>query len=143
MICIRTLIILAIATTSVAADPIVVGNHRGGLLRGMLAEIEEIRQSGTSVEIRGRVCQSTCTMYLGAPKVCVMPDTRFGFHGPSSYGRALEPNVFNQASRVIASHYPPAIRDWYMSEARHRIQRLSVLRGAELIRHGVAECPNP
>ena len=120
--------------------PLVVDNDRGGSLRARIAEIRALRDSGQPVRIMGRICYSTCTMYLGLPQTCVSPQTTFGFHGPSSYGRPLDPAVFQRASELIRDHYPVPLRQWYMDTARHRISGLYRVSGAEMIRLGVSPC---
>nr|WP_317056585.1 hypothetical protein [Roseovarius sp. W115] len=120
--------------------PLVVRNDRGGELKKRLHQLSELRQSGRPVEIRGGVCFSTCTMFLSLPQTCVLPRTTFGFHGPSSYGRPLAPKVFEEASHVIADHYPPALRRWYLETGRYRIRTLYRIRGAKLIELGVQAC---
>ncbi len=79
-------------------------------------------------------------MFLGLPQMCVSPDTIFGFHGPSSYGQPLDPEVFERASNIIADHYPDVLKDWYMTTARHSLTGLYRVSGKELIRLGVAAC---
>lgn len=125
---------------SVQSAVFVVGNDRGGIIGNRAKEIERLKSAGKRVEIRGRICLSSCTMYLGAGDVCVKPDTRFGFHGPSYYGRPLQKVHFDYWSEVLASHYPPAIKAWFMSDARHTKKGYHTVLGAELIRHGVPAC---
>ncbi|MEM8654391.1 MAG: hypothetical protein AAGF36_06570 [Pseudomonadota bacterium] len=125
---------------ALSSQPIVVRNDRGGLLRARLYELQDLRRAGRAVEIRGAVCLSTCTLYLGLDDVCVAPGTTFGFHGPSSYGRALDPATFNRASEIIADHYPAALRDWYMETGRFKIRTMYRIKGAQLIRLGVRAC---
>ncbi|MEL6618996.1 MAG: hypothetical protein AAFP16_08985 [Pseudomonadota bacterium] len=120
--------------------PLVVRNDRGGLLQDRLREIGQLRQQRRPVEIRGSVCFSTCTMYLGLPGTCVSPTTTFGFHGPSSYGRALDPATFNRASEVIASYYPAPLQRWYMDTGRFKIRSLYRIKGRDIIRMGVRQC---
>ncbi len=131
---------LSTAQQLASVDPLVVTNDRGGLLRKRVAEIQEIAALSRPVQITGRICYSTCTMYLGLPGTCVAPHTVFGFHGPSSYGRPLAPAVFERASQIIVGHYPEVLRDWYMTTARHELHQLHKIRGAELIRLGVRQC---
>lgn len=118
----------------------IVGNDRGGIVSNRAAEIRRLKSSGQRVEIRGQICLSSCTMYLGAGDVCVSPDTRFGFHGPSYYGRPLAPQYFDYWSDVIAAHYPDPVRDWFMSTGRYRQNGYYTILGAELIRLGVEAC---
>lgn len=128
------------AQTNISSAPLVVGNDRGGDLRERIYEIRALRQTGQPVQIQGRICYSTCTMYLGLPQTCVSPTTTFGFHGPSSYGLPLAPAVFDRASELIRDHYPQQLQKWYMESARHQIWSLHRISGTEIIRMGVAAC---
>jgi len=123
-----------------AAKTVVIGNDRGGRIRARLREIRDIRNRGQRVEIRGRLCLSTCTMFLGLPDTCVSRTTWFGFHGPSDYGRQLDVREFDYWSEVIALHYPDQLRGWYMQTGRMRIVGYYRISGVELIRTGVKEC---
>jgi hypothetical protein len=118
----------------------VVENDRGGLMLKRLAQIRALRQSGQPVRITGGICYSTCTMLVGLPQTCITPDVRFGFHGPSSHGRALTPETFERASEIIASFYPKPLRRWYMSKGRYRIHGLYYIDGTQMIRLGVPAC---
>lgn len=118
----------------------VVGNDRGGYLHDRLVELENLQRNRTPVEIRGRVCYSTCTMFLGLADTCVDPNTTFGFHGPSKSGRKLDAQQFDYFSQVMANYYPAQLRDWFMREGRYRILRVYKMKGAELIRMGVQAC---
>lgn len=120
--------------------PLVIRNDRGGLLDTRLRQLHTLRESGRPVMITGRVCYSTCTMLIGLPQTCVSPKTTFGFHGPSSYGRRLSPDRFEWASNVIAHYYPPALKQWYLAEGRHKIIGLHRISGAQLIAMGVKQC---
>lgn len=118
----------------------VVHNDRGGVVGNRAKEIAKIQSRHQRVEIRGKVCLSSCTMYLGAGDVCVDPNTKFGFHGPSLYGKPLEPHQFEYWSEVIASYYPARLREWYMAEGRYKSDGYYTMYGAQLIRLGVAQC---
>ncbi len=118
----------------------IVGNDQGGLVSRRAEEISQILSQGTHVEIRGQVCYSSCTMYLGLPDTCVMPQTSFGFHGPSYYGRRLSDRDFEYWSQIIAAHYPDPLRSWYLAEGRTRISDYFRISGTELIRLGVQQC---
>lgn len=129
-----------IAPVVAEAQPLVIKNDRGGLLRTRMKQLAVLRRESRPVEIRGRVCFSTCTMFLGLPETCVSPNTTFGFHGPSSYGRRLDHATFERASEIIASHYPPVLKNWYMKKGRHRIWALYRVSGSNLIALGVPSC---
>nr|WP_254438057.1 hypothetical protein [Ruegeria arenilitoris] len=123
-----------------AQQLLVVGSDRGGYLHDRLAELENLKVHGIKVEIRGRVCYSTCTMFLGLPETCVDPNTTFGFHGPSRGGRKLAPEDFEYFSKVMADYYPEPLKSWFMNTARKRINGVHKVKGSELIRMGVPAC---
>lgn len=123
-----------------STNALIVNNDRGGVVRKRVIEISRLRRSGREVRITGAVCMSSCTMYLGLPQTCISPRTTFGFHGPSSYGRSLDPKEFNRASRIISNHYPPALRNWYMEKGRFKIRTFYRMKGAQLIRMGLRQC---
>ncbi|TNJ43029.1 hypothetical protein FGE21_10015 [Phaeobacter sp. B1627] len=128
------------ASSSARPASYVIGNDRGGYLHDRLLELTNLRSQGTRVEIRGKVCYSTCTMYLGLPHTCVDPNTVFGFHGPSRSGRRLEQSQFDYFSRVMADYYPVPLQKWFMEKGRNRISGVHKIRGSEIIRMGVAAC---
>ena len=121
---------------------LVVQNDPGGRLSDRVAQIQQIRASGTQVRITGGYCNSACTMYLGLPNTCISKRVSFGFHGPMSqfYGMALPRDQFEYWSGVMAAHYPSSIRGWFMNEARHTLVGLKTVSGRELVRLGVREC---
>ena len=121
-------------------EPLIIRNDRGGLLKKRLRELNQLRRTGRPVRIEGGICYSTCTMFLGLPQTCVSPRTTFGFHGPSSYGRPLDPEVFTQASKIIARHYPPALQDWYMETGRHKLRSLYRIDAQQIIAMGIKSC---
>ncbi|CUX79348.1 MAG: hypothetical protein HLUCCA05_14670 [Roseibaca calidilacus] len=124
-----------------AAPVSVIHNDNGGSLEERLEMIDQMRRAGQRVEIRGR-CASACTMFLGLPNACVARTARLGFHGPSSqfYGISLAPREFEYWSRVMADHYPSAIRTWFMRTARFTTMDTITITGAEAIRLGARAC---
>lgn len=130
---------LVMPETVEAQQAIVVRNDHGGLIQSRANKIRRIRSIGQRVEIRG-TCLSACTMYLGAGNVCIAPQARFGFHGPSSYGRRLVSTDFEKWSNVLASHYKPELQSWFMSNARYRIKGYYYISGEQLIRMGYRSC---
>jgi|GEM_PF-662264 hypothetical protein len=123
-----------------AQNTLIVRNDPGGVIGTRAQEIETLRAQGIRVELRGEVCLSSCTMYLGLRNTCVFRGTTFGFHGPSYYGVKLNANDFEYWSQVIAANYPPKLREWYMATGRYKITDYYRIKGAELIRLGVPEC---
>lgn len=133
------------AQTPVSNEPnfIEITNDRGGLLVDRLVELQLLRETGQKVRITGNICYSTCTMFLGLPQTCVSPQTTFGFHGPSSYGRPLDPAIFEEASQIMAAHYPQVLKDWYMKTGRHEIVDVYHFKGEDIVRMGIASCEAP
>ncbi|MEX0302454.1 MAG: hypothetical protein AB3N24_08530 [Leisingera sp.] len=125
---------------AVAQQTYVVGSDRGGYLHDRLIEIGNLQRNNVRVEIRGRVCFSTCTMFLGLPGTCVDPNTTFGFHGPSRSGRRLAQADFDYFSRVMADYYPEPLKVWFMEKGRNRISGVYKIKGSEIIRMGVPAC---
>jgi hypothetical protein len=123
-----------------AQQVIVIGNDHGGYVGERAGIVDRIRALGTRVEIRGNICYSACTMYLGAGNVCVSPATTFGFHAPSRHGQALAPEDFEHWTGVMARFYAQPLRQWYMTTARYDRTRVTELSGAELIRLGYQAC---
>lgn len=130
--------LMSIPSAQAAQRAYVVKSDRGGYLHDRLIEIENLRRSGTRVQIQGRVCYSTCTMFLGLPHTCVNPQTIFGFHGPSRSGKRLAAEEFDYFSRVMADFYPGQLRSWYLEKGRNRISGVYKIKGSEIIKMGLA-----
>jgi hypothetical protein len=143
-----TILTVALAMPAYAARPkskvpgatIVINGDPGGSVRERYGEIQQINRLGQRIEIRRGSCMSSCTMFLGARNVCVTPTAILGFHGPYRFGSKLTQAEFDRWSNVISSHYPPAIKTWYMTSARYNTRKPTKLTGAELIRLGVSRC---
>ena len=118
---------------------VVIGNDYGGLLLERIEQVRALLAANRPIEIRGEFCLSTCTMLLSLPNVCTRPATAFGFHGPSYAGRPLDPALFERASQVIASFYPPELRNWYLEAARFEIVEYSAKTGQDLIDMGIVK----
>ncbi len=138
-----TAVMLTICAVQTVADTPairVIQNDRGGFIGARAVEIAAINAKSTRIELRGRICYSSCTMYLGVDDVCVSPNTSFGFHGPSRHGRALPPSEFDHWSNVMANHYNAALKDWFLRDARHIISGYKRISGAQLIAMGYQTC---
>ncbi|MFV2051284.1 hypothetical protein [Aliiroseovarius sp. YM-037] len=134
------MLLFALPANAQSNGVLIISNDRGGVIGQRAKQIRDLRNSGQSIEIRGRVCLSSCTMYLGLPSTCIHPDTVFGFHGPSYYGTPLSPGDFEYWSHVIAAHYPEPLRRWYLETGRTRTAGHFRIRGRELIRLGIKRC---
>lgn len=147
---VRKLLTMAIVLAVVAMQPIpvtaqtraalVVYSDFGGRVNLRANQIITLRSNGQRVEIVGRLCLSSCTMYLGAGNVCISPETVFGFHGPSFYGAPLSKPSFDYWSDVISSFYTIPLRDWYMDTARHTKSGFLRVSGSQLIKMGYSQC---
>ena len=113
----------------------------GGPVDARFQKIRDLGQNQTPVRITG-TCVSACTLYLGLPQTCVMPEARLGFHGPSSAlpGIPLPPDEFERVTQQMAAHYPPALRAWYLAEARMITGSYITISGREAIRMGARPC---
>ncbi|MBL4812771.1 MAG: hypothetical protein JKX69_10560 [Rhodobacteraceae bacterium] len=144
--------LFAIGCASLSAAPntalgqsqaaLIIGNDRGGMIGARAAEIDALRATGRPVEIRGSICFSSCTMYLGAANVCILPSTTFGFHGPSNHGAPLPADRFEHWSQIMARYYREPLRSWFMTDARYDRVRVHRLSGNQLIRMGYRRCGN-
>lgn len=123
-----------------AQQIIVIGDDRGGGINTRARIVDQIRAAHARVEIRGDICYSACTMYLGAGDVCVSPGTTFGFHGPTRNGRPLAPDAAERWSAVMARYYPDALRQWFMNTARFATSDVYRVSGAEIMRFGYRAC---
>ncbi|MCA0993918.1 hypothetical protein [Alloyangia pacifica] len=133
--------VLPAPIASAAPDPrVVVRDDAGGPLRPRLRQVQRLRAQGARVELRGRFCNSACTLLLGAGNVCVSPQTRFGFHGPHYLAGTMSADRFDHWSARMAETYPPPLRGWFLSRARFAGPVPLTLTGAQLIAMGVAPC---
>lgn len=91
-----------------------------------------------AVRIDG-LCESACTMYLGASDVCVTERARLIFHRPrNGFIGELPPVYFWRAVDTITSFYPAPIASWYRANVVNGGSYK--ITGSELIRLGVKEC---
>ena len=127
---------------AVSGKVMIVGNDRGGSVIERANLIQALRKKGTRIEIRGQYCMSACTMFLGLKTTCVLPGTKFGFHGPSSriYGIALNATSFERWSTIMAQHYPEPLRGWFLSQGRHLTVGFHEYSGRDLIKMGISQC---
>jgi len=138
-ICLAILIASQPAPVSAQASAMVVSYDMGGLVGSRQKQVQQLRQQGRRVEIRGR-CYSACTMYLGLPNVCVHPRAVLGFHGPRGTKRPLQQDVFDHWSRVMSKDLQPQLRSWFMQTARHVKSGTMNLSGSRLIKMGYQRC---
>lgn len=122
-----------------ATEALVISRDYGGSVMQRLRELNNLRMQRTPVKVVGQ-CMSACTMYLGLPQTCVSANAVFGFHGPSRRGqsRAL---TNSSAAELLAAHYPPALRQWYLREGQYvASDRVIKISGRDMHRMGVPRC---
>lgn len=142
LLVVAALLLLGTRPSAAQVAPVqVIRNDLGGSIAARLDIIAQFRRSGSRIEIRG-VCASACTMLLALPNTCVARTARLQFHGPSSqyYGIALPPSEFDYWSRVMADHYPAAIKQWFLTKARYTTIGAITITGAEASRLGARPC---
>ena len=141
LLCLSAPILSTVTPANAAPSVLRVHNDPGGSLPARLQDLQRLRLSGQRVEIRRGYCNSACTLYLGLPDTCITGHARFGFHGPQLATRGLKmlPTDFERWSQTMADHYPPALRRWFLSTARHSTA-LITLSGQQLITMGVTRC---
>jgi hypothetical protein len=105
----------------------------GGQIGPFVRLFSFVSESGERVVIDGP-CLSACTLVLTMvprQRICVTPRAILGFHAASSrdyYGqRVLEP----EASDLVLSAYPAAVRHWILRRGGLS-SRMLLLRGREL-----------
>ncbi len=131
---------LAFPAAARSGNVLIVHNDRGGVLTDRAHKIESLAARGTAIELRGPLCISACTMYLGAPNVCVSPTATFGFHGPSFSGQAMPTAEFERWSQFMAKFYNEPLRVWFLRTGRYRQIGYYSIKGSELIRLGYQSC---
>ena len=135
-----TLGLVMVTGQAEAQQSLIVGNDRGGRVGQRAQQIEALKRINQRVEIRGNICYSSCTMYLGASNVCVSPTTTFGFHGPSRSGTPLPADQFERWSRLMASYYNAPLQQWFMQQGRYAINDVYRMSGRQLIALGYRTC---
>jgi hypothetical protein len=130
--------LMIFAAPALAMD---VRHDLGGSVKARLEQIRGLASRGTPVRIVG-TCVSACTLYLGLPNACVMPDARLGFHGPTTRlrGIPLPREEFDRVSQQMAAHYPEPLRRWFLAEARMRTVGYVKISGRQAIAMGARAC---
>lgn len=137
----RPLLASLLLAACAARAPSTPGLDEGGSVLARAGEIVALAARGEGKRVGGE-CLSACTMYLGLPGACFEEGATLGFHGPrGANGAPLPPLRFEATSRLMASHYPPRLAQWFMDDARHSRGIIRVP-AADLIARGEARaCP--
>ncbi len=80
----------------------------GGSVAGYVQRYNDLYNDNVRVVVRG-ACYSSCTMALGFPNSCLMPDAVLGFHPayvPILFGM-FSYKIHPAATQTMRDHYPP------------------------------------
>jgi len=110
----------------------------GGSIKARLEEM----QGMSGVVIDGE-CFSACTLYLGLPETCVTSRAKLGLHSPktklSGYIMPLPKDEWESLTQLMSTYYPEKISEWYMAEARHSTDIVTIT-GEQAVAMGAKAC---
>lgn len=131
-------LILAAAVFWLALGAATIRHDMGGPIDDRKEDMRDM----DGVRIAGD-CYSACTLYLGLPETCVTPDARLGFHSPFLRVAGLDVPMprdqWEAVTQDMASHYPPAIAEWFLRNARYHTEPV-ILTGRQAIEMGARPC---
>jgi hypothetical protein len=125
--------ILLLAAMGTSNAVVRISEDRGGRIGTYVDKYHELRSSGETVIIDG-LCASACTIVLGAlphNRICVTSHANLGFHAAWDFGANGRPITNPEATQMLFSMYPSAVRRWIV----HRgglTRRMLFLHGKEL-----------
>jgi len=95
----------------------IVDHDYGGRVDPYLARLATAQARGEVVRFGPVECDSSCTLFLAAPRSCVSANTVFGFHAPwtgTPRGGYVDPRM----TAVFAQAYKPALRRAFLAHVR-------------------------
>ena len=110
-----------------------IADDRGGRIGTYVDKYQGLRNSGEAVIIDG-LCASACTIVLGAiprDRICVTSHANLGFHAAWDFGSNGRAVTNPEATQMLYSMYPSAIRRWIASRGG-LTPHMIFLRGREL-----------
>ena len=103
---------------------------KGGSTQKFAADRARINAKGERMRITGH-CQSTCTMFLAARKVCVEPSANLLFHAGNDA----------TATKRMLDSYNPALRRYLVANKRMETKAFTTISGNTIIsRFGYPKC---
>ena len=103
---------------------------KGGRTKDFAVDVEKYRQSGEQFRITGH-CQSACTMFLAARKVCVEPGATLLFHAGNNA----------TATKRMLDSYKPALRNYLVANKIMETKAFTSVPGSTIIsRFGYPRC---
>src|SRR5258708_33983401 len=106
--------VLLLAGVAVSHAVVRIAEDRGGRIGTYVDKYQGLRSSGEAVIIDG-LCASACTIVLGAvahDKICVTSHANLGFHSARGFGPNGPPVTNAEATPILYSMHPPAVRHW-------------------------------
>ena len=110
-----------------------ISDDRGGRIGTYVDKYQGLRSSGETVVIDG-LCASACTIVLGAvphDRICVTSNANLGFHAAWDLGRNGRAVTNPEATQMLYSMYPSAIKRWIAKRGGLTPQMI-FLRGRQL-----------
>ena len=107
-------VVLLLAGVGASHAVVRIGEDRGGRIGTYVDKYQDLRSSGQTVIIDG-LCASACTIVLGAvphDKICVTSHATLGFHAAWDFGANGRAVTNAEATHMLYSMYPPAVRRW-------------------------------
>lgn len=114
-------------------------DDKGGRLAEYAARVYAANRNRQLIRI-DYVCESACTMKLGARYVCATSDAVFRFHS-ASYGAGTGIKA-PEGNRAFMRSYPPRIRAWVRQHRALDSFAYTSMSGEQAIALGIRRCPD-
>jgi len=126
--------VLLLAGVGASQAVVRIADDRGGRIGTYVDKYQGLRTSGETVIIDG-LCASACTIVLGAvphDRICVTSHANLGFHAAWDFGANGRAVTNAEATHMLYSMYPSAVRRWIAQRGGLRPQMI-FLRGKQLM----------
>ena len=126
--------VLLLAGVGASHAVVRIADDRGGRIGTYVDRYQGLRTSGEAVIIDG-LCASACTIVLGAvphDRICVTSHANLGFHAAWDFGANGRAVTNPEATQMLYSMYPSAVRRWIAQRGGLRPQMI-FLHGKQLM----------
>jgi hypothetical protein len=124
----------------------IVRDDHGGRIEPYAARVARAEARGERVRIGAVECDSSCTLFLAAPRSCVSANAVFGFHAPW-VGQPTSGVVDPEMTAMFANSYKPALRRLFLTHVNNTADMvpgpLMRLSGVQLASLGYRLCSDP
>jgi hypothetical protein len=112
-----------------AGDIIILGTN-GGYFNSFASIFDHWQEKGKRLIITGP-CLSACTIALGNPKACAMPEAYFGFHQSRRYNNKTKEFIgtSEEVNRLLWERYPAKVR----ATIKELTPELKYVKGTDLL----------